>query len=476
MSLRVRLIACIACVLLAGLVAGGALAGWHVARSVRAEMRAALAVGERAVRLAVEGPPGSRDPSAELGRLVRAFDGDRHLRAVLRDGAGRVLAASDPAAPAPGIPGWYVRLVAPDLAPVRVPVAGGAPAAPPGAPDEAAGGMAVALEPDPRNEAGEAWPPLRDGLLVAALFCAGAAGLVWLVVERALRPLRRVAAALDAVGRGEYGVRVPHVGPPELARLARGFNAMAERLGAAEAHSRRLHRRLAALRDEERAELARDLHDEVGPFLFAVGLDAAAIERATAGGRHAEVPGHARAIRDAVGHMQRHVRAMLKRLRPASPVEAGLAPALGELVAFWRARRPTIAFVLDVAADEDGVGEPAKAVIYRVVQEALSNAVRHGRPGRIEAVVRACDGGPGGAGEVVVRVCDDGAGLSGAGAVGTGAADAGGGFGLAGMRERVAALGGSLHVGARADGTGLVVTARLPRAGAAGEAGRAIAA
>lgn len=468
MSLRVRLIACIACVLLAGLAAGGALAGWHVARSVRAEMRAALAVGERAVRLAVEGPPGSRDPRAGLGRLVRAFDGDRHLRAVLRDGAGRVLAASDPAAPAPGIPGWYVRLVAPDLAPVRVPVAGGAP----GAPDEAAGGMAVALEPDPRNEAGEAWPPLRDGLLVAALFCAGAAGLVWLSVERALRPLRRVAAAFDAVGRGDYGVRVPHAGPPELARLAQGFNAMAERLGAAEAHGRGLHRRLAALRDEERAELARDLHDEVGPFLFAVGLDAAAIERAAAGGRHAEVPGHARAIRDAVGHMQRHVRAMLKRLRPAGPVEAGLAPALGELVAFWRARRPTIAFVLDVAADEDGVGEPTKAVIYRVVQEALSNAVRHGRPGRVEAVVRACDGDAGGAGEVVVRVCDDGAGLSGAGSSGAG----GGGFGLAGMRERVAALGGSLHVGARADGTGLVVTARLPRAAAAGEAGRAVAA
>ena len=54
------------------------------------------------------------------------------------------------------------------------------------------------------------------------------------------------------------------------------------------------------------------------------------------------MPERAHAIREAVGHMQRHVRAMLHRLRPASPVEGGLAPALDNLVAFWRARQPTI--------------------------------------------------------------------------------------------------------------------------------------
>lgn len=454
MSLRTRLIASIALVLLAGLVAGGALAGWHVARSVRAEMQAALAVGERTVRLAVEESPGSNASLGELARLVRAFDGDRHLRAVLEDGARRALAASSPAAPAPGIPEWYVRLVAPDLAPARVPVSGDAP-------DGVPGGAAVVLEPDPHNEAGEAWPPLRDGVSVVALFCVLTAVLVRLVVDRALRPLRRVAAALDAVGSGAYAVRVPQAGPPELARLARGFNAMAERLGTAEAQAQRLHRQLAALQEEERAGLARDLHDEVGPFLFAVGLDAAAIERAAASGHGAEVPERARAIREAVGHMQRHVRAMLKRLRPASPVEVGLAPALGNLVAFWRARRPAIGFALDVAAGADEVEEPAKAVIYRVVQEALSNAVRHGRPGRVEVSVRLGD-----AGEAVVRVSDDGAGLADTGLAGDGEP----GFGLAGMRERVAALGGSLHVGPRAGGTGLAVVARLPRAGAVGAA------
>ena len=243
-------------------------------------------------------------------------------------------------------------------------------------------------------------------------------------------------------------MRVEHAGPPELVRLAQGFNAMAERLDAACARNIRLAEQVLTLQEEERADLARDLHDEVGPFLFAVNLDAASIERAAASGRIAEVPERAHAIREAVGHMQRHVRAMLHRLRPASPVAAGLGPALGNLVAFWRARQPEIDFAINVSVDEDGLGDPTIAAIYRLVQEGLSNAVRHGRPHRIEIAVGSADPG-----EVIVRVADNGSGL---------AASSTPGFGVTGMRERVEGLGGTLQVGADKNGKGLVLTARFP--------------
>ena len=72
---------------------------------------------------------------------------------------------------------------------------------------------------------------------------------------------------------------------PNLARLAKGFNTMVERLDAAQARNLRLNEQLMTLQEEERTELARDLHDEVGPFLFAVHLDAASIEQAAASGR-----------------------------------------------------------------------------------------------------------------------------------------------------------------------------------------------
>ncbi|HEY0203664.1 MAG TPA: ATP-binding protein [Acetobacteraceae bacterium] len=444
MSLRTRLIASIMLVLLVSLGVGGLSAGWTAARSVRNEMQAALGVGEQAVQHGLDDLPGSHEQSADLARLVQAFNGDRHLRATLVDAAGRTLVASVLPRPAQPAPGWFVRLVAPALPARRVPVETGVETGV----EMGVERSVVVLEAEPLNEAGEVWTQLRDSMAVLALFCGLSIVLVSLVAGSALRPLKRISAALAAVGDGEYAVRLPNAGTPELAGLTFGFNAMVMRLGAAEAQNRRLHEQLVTLQEEERADLARDLHDEVGPFLFTVALDAAAIEQAAAAGLHGAIPERALAIREAVGHMQRHVRAMLKRLRLASPVEIGLAPALGNLVAFWKAHRPAVAFALEVAADEDSLDEATKAVIYRVAQEGLSNAVRHGHPGRIEIAVVFGDDG-----SVVARVSDDGIGMADVNEPG---------FGLAGMRERAVALGGSLHVAGGPGVTGCTVTARLP--------------
>jgi two-component system sensor histidine kinase UhpB len=272
--------------------------------------------------------------------------------------------------------------------------------------------------------------------------------LVSQVVGRALRPLNRLSMALASVGSGEYGVRVEHAGPPEIVRLAQGFNAMVERLSAAEVRNLRLNEQLLTLQEEERTDLARDLHDEIGPFLFAVNLDAASIERAAASEQLTEVSERAHGIREAVEHIQRHVRAMLHRLRPASPVEAGLAPALSNLIAFWRTRQPKIDFNLDMTVDEDRLDDPTSAAIYRLAQEGLNNAVRHGCPHRVDIFVGIAEFS-----EVVVSVADNGTGLTAANLPG---------LGFIGMRERVESLGGRLNVGADQDGRGLVVTARLP--------------
>jgi two-component system, NarL family, sensor histidine kinase UhpB len=431
MSLRVRLITSIVVVLLVSLCAGGAVAGWHAVRSVRAEMQAALVVGVQTLRNGIDDLPGLRDRQAELGRLVRMFDGDRHLLAVLHDHTGRTDTVSSPARLALKVPAWFVSLLTPSIAPVHL---------------DASAGNVITVETDPRNEIGEVWTQLQDDLVAVGLCCGLSLVLVTLVVGRALRPLDRLSAALASLGSGEYTVRVQQTGPPELLRLGSGFNAMAERLGEARARNLRLNDQLLTLQEEERTDLARDLHDEVGPFLFAVHLDAASIEQAAASDRFEDIPERAKAIREAVAHMQRHVRAMLHRLRPTSPVEVGLAPALGNLVAFWRARQPAIEFALDVSIDDETVGEPTLAAIYRLVQEGLNNSVRHGRPRRIEVIVETSE-----TGDVCVQVTDDGAGL---------AAFNEPGFGLTGMQERVRALGGTLSAGAGRNG--FVVAARLP--------------
>jgi len=154
-------------------------------------------------------------------------------------------------------------------------------------------------------------------------------------------------------------------------------------------------------------------------------------------------------VQTAVGHMQRHVRDLLLRLRPTRVIELGLETALRDLIRHWSARRPEIAFQLRMDAGGEPRSDQVAEVIYRVVQEAVSNAVRHSEPTRIEVDVRPEDD------DVRVEIDDDGRPL---------ASDAAAGLGLIGMRERVAGCGGRLTFGPRKPGPGWQVAAQLPRA------------
>jgi two-component system sensor histidine kinase UhpB len=226
---------------------------------------------------------------------------------------------------------------------------------------------------------------------------------------------------------------------------------MTHRLTAVAAQNHRLNERLLTLQAEERADLARDLHDEIGPLLFAVDMTAAAIERFAGSEREAEIPMHVHAIHDAVGRMQRHIREILGRLRPLQAV--GLASAIDRLVAFWRSRHPEIVFTVTVSVEEDQIGSDLKETVYRVVQEATSNAIQHGRPTKVEIAITRDD-----AEDIRVEVTDDGIGMTADNVIGRSSAR----LGLIGMRERVMAMAGSLAIKAGSDGRGLSLIVRLP--------------
>ena len=432
MSLRLRLVASIGAALLLSLVLSAGLSVWRAADAVRTELAAALEVGGQTVRAGLLDAAKSGDAAAGLPRLVAAFDGDRHLAAALLDPAGRMVAQSRPLLADPPVPGWFLWLVGPALPAPRF---------------AAADGSAVVLTPEPANEAGEAWAALADTGLLLLTLCGLASALIVWITGLSLRPLARLSDAFGRVGAGDLGVRVTQDGAPELAELAAGFNRMAERLTEMSAQNARLHEQLLTLQDEERAEFARDLHDEIGPFLFSVSVTTATIERLAGQGRVADLPEQLAAIRDSVGHMQKHVRELLTRLRPVSATEFGLAPALANLQAFWCSRRPDVAIQVAMAAELELIDEALAEVIYRVVQESMSNAMRHASPGRIDIRIAAC------AQRVSVDVSNDGPPAHAPGVSG---------LGLAGMGERVSAAGGSLVAGPAGEGGGWTVQADLP--------------
>jgi two-component system sensor histidine kinase UhpB len=433
-SLHLRLVVNLASVLALSLVVAAGLAYIDAIRAVRIELVVALEGAAQSAAGLVADRPAEADPVPRLARDVFTFEGNRHVRVTLLDAAGMERAASRLAVPAVPPPDWFVRSIRPQLAARRV----------------MAGTFTLVLQPDPVNEIGDVWVDFVDDAIGFGTFCALAVLLIQITVSRALRPLARLSAAFLRLADGGWDTRIVERGPAELVRLAHGFNGMAARLAAAEAGNRRLQDQLQTLQDEERAQIARDLHDEIGPCLFAANLAATTIRCGAERDGDATLAADARGLQDVIGHMQREVRVLLRQLRPSPAANLGLAEAIGSLAAFWRARNATPQIRVDV----DVQTEPATATaaaLYRCVQEGLANALRHGRPTVVEVSVRAD------ADSLVARVADDGIGVA-----GDAAGDAaGGGLGLVGMHERMAALGGSVEAGPAA-GRGWVVTARLP--------------
>jgi two-component system sensor histidine kinase UhpB len=439
MSLRLRLIISIGLGLVASVAFGGIFALWDAARQVETEMRAAIAVGEHITRSTI-GDSGERpDRNQRLEHLIREFDGNRHLRAAVIDHQNHPVFASMLLPPGTGVPEWFRRLLDRGTETARVELS-----------PEFQDYEAVVLTADSANELAEKWGNIGLSLGVLLAFCTVVLGLVYWTLARGLRPLQALNLAFDSVGRGDYSSRVAETGARELALLAREFNQMVVRLSTMQLQNDRLNQMLANVRDEDRAELARELHDEIGPFLFSVGLDISAIHRTLNRDEDisAQLAPRLEAIRASVAHMQKHLKLILGRLRSAVLLDLGLAQAMDNLIDFWRERHPDVVF--DLKMTPESFGERLDEGIYRIVRESLNNALRHGKPNEIDIKIQLVKED-----EVAIDVVDDGGGMK--------PANAAVGFGIRGMQERAAMLGGTVSVQNRNDGKGVAVSARLSR-------------
>ena len=216
------------------------------------------------------------------------------------------------------------------------------------------------------------------------------------------------------------------------------------------AHNRELARRLIEVQESERRALARELHDELAQHCTAIRVEAAYLQRCR---DTAEISAAAQRAAETAGLLQQGVRRMLRRLRPAELDELGLVAALQALVAGWR-ERSSIGCSLRVEGRLEGLGEAVDTGVYRVVQEAFANVMRHAAATQVRVELS------GGASALVLRVVDDGRGFD--------PSTATRGLGLLGACERAALLGGGLTVdSAPGSGTRLRMDLPLARAPAA---------
>jgi two-component system sensor histidine kinase UhpB len=260
-------------------------------------------------------------------------------------------------------------------------------------------------------------------------------GLNAAFLRLSLSPVDRVIRRMDAVHLAETGHRLEETGGWAQA-LATSYNAMLDRLQSERAA---FSARALAAQEAERLRVAQELHDEIGQALTAVLLGLKRL-RAKAPGCTAEID----LVREAAREGLADVRRVVRRLRPGTLEQLGLVQALAALcrdtaqVAGFKVER-------DVDRALPPLGPAVELVVFRVVQEALTNAARHADASLVRVRLAADDG------SVVLTVEDDG----------RGAATIEPGAGVYGMRDRAAYVGGELRIDS-APGRGTRVRLTVP--------------
>lgn len=218
--------------------------------------------------------------------------------------------------------------------------------------------------------------------------------------------------------------------------------------------NRRLTQLIQSRLEEERRNIARELHDELGQCVTAIKSIGTAIAKRQDGTTE-ETRKNAGTIVSVASHIYDVVHSIIRQLRPSALDHLGLSEALREAVAAFQSRHAEVVAELNLAPDIDGSGESINITVYRIVQECLTNVIRHSRASRVTIAISRDTGTA--MGDVLrVRVQDNGKGLEGADA------SAGKRFGLMGMRERVQAFGGSLDISSGGPGQGVIVEAMIP--------------
>ena len=432
LSLRTRLNLLLALVLVLGLAINIGRLLLEAGPRVQAEDQSVIRLAREFVQTLVPDLNESADADARLDQIVTRLGELRHVSITRSsDDAAKVPPApphQDTATDAPHVPGWFITLIHPEQTTVNLPVIVNGRSL-----------GALAITSHPTDEIAEIWDGIVTQLEVGTAIAVILLVITMTVMNRALAPIQSLVAAMKGIAAGNYDTRVTPGGPPEFAAIGTQLNDLVATLGQSLQDKQQLAEKIVSLQDAERKDVARELHDEFGPHLFALRAHASALAQA-AGTDTPDIRAlrkHGDSILAQVNTLQHVNRRVLDRLRPVGLSELGLADALGALMRLWREANPGVTIETSISPEVGRPGDTAELTIYRIVQEALTNVFRHSGATRVDVAIEPAAPPKGLPAATLLRVRDNGAGLP---------ADHKTGFGLMGMRERVLALGGTLTV------------------------------
>ena len=446
MDLRLRLVWRVAALSLGLLIVFGGVVAWSLSEDVADEVEASSHLAELVMAANAAARGESVQAVATVEGLIRE-GALRHVRANLVPVATRgapglselaVSGAKNAHGHDSGVVAWLAN---------RVPSAQDAPKVH----RVSMGAAELQLSPDPRSEVHEIVRDAARTLVALMAFCLATVVATWVAAHRALAPVRALESGLARIARGESSAGMPHFELREFERIARAIDGLSNSLDRAHAAQQRLTRQLLDVQESERRELARELHDEIGQSLTAIGVNATFIDL------HAERagPGPLREcagdIREQAQRISVQVRGMLNRLRPYGLEQVGMAGALGELIDSARQRGKGLKIECTMPAQLPVLTTEQGLTLYRTLQEALTNVQRHTSATHVDVALhqeadrvlrlKVADNGGGEAEQVRERM----------------------GGGLMGMQERAAISGSTLALQQGPEGLCIELALHLQR-------------
>lgn len=438
MSLKFRIVVIVTIILLTNFAAAGFFMVKNARQAVVSEMESSTQLAKGLLINALPTLRFSNDLGERLTLIVDSVKDTRHIRAWFEDMNGQPLIGHEENANFinnPDAPNWFIRMMKPEAVAFRRLITKGS---------KSYGYLVV--EADPSDEVTEVWKDVQVLFWLGSFFLILIVGLIYMALRQGLKPLEVLANALGQLEKGDFSARVETSVVKEVAPIQIRFNHMASVLDKTIAENHALAGNMLTVQETERRDLARELHDELGPCLFGIRVDLADIERIASEHLLSDVEQKVSSVKSITNHIQSLVRKMLSRLRPMTLDDLGLADAIRDMIRNWRDRQPEIDWEWDLVGDFSDLPDTLQVTVYRLVQECTTNCVRHAEAKHVKVEVRREKE------TLKVAVTDDGKGLN---------PNAVRGFGLIGMRERVSALRGRIAFDT-SEGRGLQVRVIIP--------------
>jgi len=436
MSLRyqinIRILFSSACILLLG----GSIAVWQARQAVNEEIDASVSLAAQLIRF---GFSQTQFNEADWLRGINSLKATRHLHIQLQTPSGQILnvphtAPGDAGEELP--PQWFIALVGGKYSQTEQPIV------------TADGKQFILLiQANPLDEITEVWAEsvaffISLSVLTLLTFLA-----VHFAFSKALNSIAIIVNALENIEKGRYLQKLPEFSTLEYDSIAKAINHMTDELRKAQQENRALTQHSLEIQEDERQRLAQELHDELGQSLTAIKVMAV-----TAAHQKADIQQTTETIVSISDHLMTVVRSMMHQLHPLVLTELGLKAAVEDLLGHWASRHPELHLSLDCTDCVDALNQKVTIQIFRVVQECLTNIVRHAEASQASITLQIVQDPEE---RLKLEVSDNGQGCA-DGSIKSG-------FGLLGMRERIQSLGGEFSIDTRPQ-HGMRIVASIPLA------------